>query len=218
MQSQYYIFKVYVLKCPLSNEVRYVGQTVKLLSRRYSYHINDKDRTYKTNWINSLKKQGLLPIIELLEICQSKKMLNEREKYYIKHFKNIGYKLTNTTDGGGGSLGLTPMKGKKHSLETRLKMSIAQKGKVFSEESRQKIRETLTGRHDCAETRLKKSKSRIGLKHSEETKRKMSKSLLGNKRWLGKKHKPETKRKMSKNNRNNGRIKSNALPELPLQW
>ena len=54
--------------------------------------------------------------------------------------------------------------GKKHSEETKRKMSIASKGKMKSEKHKIKI-----------------SLAKIGKKHSEETKRKMSESRKGNK-------------------------------------
>jgi len=92
------------LRCPLSGEIRYVGQTVKTTARRLSEHKCDKRyNTYKVNWLNKLDKLGILDNlkIELLEECDEIQ-LNEKEKYWIEKFKQNGNKLVNLTDGGDG--------------------------------------------------------------------------------------------------------------------
>lgn len=94
------------------------------------------------------------------------------------------------------------MQGKKHSEETKKKMSASAKGLPVSEETKRKISESLKGNCLSEETRRKISiaqQGRIGgmkdKKHSEETKRKMS---LAQK---GRKHSEETKRKISETKR-----------------
>ena len=81
---------------------------------------------------------------------------------------------------------ISPMKGKKMSAESRLKMSLAKKGKPAhnkgipqTEEVKKKISKTLTGFKHSKESRLKMSNSRKGKKQSEETKIKRSKTLMG---------------------------------------
>lgn len=86
--------------------------------------------------------------------------------------------------------GILPMQGKKHSEETRKKMSEKRKGRVgwhkgkkFSAETRKKISESLTGRKRPP--------------FSEEWKRNLSKAHIGaNNHFYGKKHSEETKMKM----------------------
>lgn len=92
--------------------------------------------------------------------------------------------LVNISDGGGGS------KGFRHSEEAKKKISLASKNmarKPISEETKQKIRETLTGRVG----------SNKGFKHSKETKEKLRLINLGkvspNK---GKKMSEESKQKI----------------------
>ena len=65
------------------------------------------------------------------------------------------------------------------------------KGKVHSEEAKQKISESLKGKHYSADTKQKMSESRKGHKVLEETKQKISKSMKG------KHHSEEAKQKMS---------------------
>ena len=98
-----------------------------------------------------------------------------------------------------------PIKGFKHSEETKKKMSKSHKGqtsgmkgKHFSEESRRKMSENyvgMKGKRHSEETKKKISESRVGKQLSEETKRKVSENNgLGMK---GKYHSKETKRKIS---------------------
>ena len=97
--------------------------------------------------------------------------------------------LCNKTDGGGGVLGFVmpeetrrimsekakgrfgvkSMLGRKHSLETKLKMSAAHKGKRKSPEHLANIGKSLKNRkiQHSAETRLKMSQTRIGTKLSD---------------------------------------------------
>ena len=70
--------------------------------------------------------------------------------------------------------------GKRHSEETKNKMSEALKGRQFSEETRKKMSEALKGRHHSEETKNKMSEKAKGRLHSEETKNKISKAKKGN--------------------------------------
>ena len=93
---------IYVLRCPLTKEIRYVGKTNNP-KERYHNHLNralDKG-THKRNWINSLRKKGIRPIFEIIK----KVSIGEWkgwEKYYIKYYKSKGCKLINIMDGGEG--------------------------------------------------------------------------------------------------------------------
>ena len=79
-------------------------------------------------------------------------------------------------------------KGKKHSEETRKKISKSNKGKKFSEEHRKKLSKSATGRILSEEHRKKMSERmkgkpglHLGMKHSEESKKKMSAANTGKK-------------------------------------
>lgn len=100
------ITKIYVLRDPRTNEVRYVGKTVKDLSSRLSAHINAsrKKKTHCGQWIQSLWKIGLRPIAE--EIDQALGDWAEKERFWIAHYRAETAKLTNQCDGGEGVCGI----------------------------------------------------------------------------------------------------------------
>jgi hypothetical protein len=127
--------KIYCLKCPITLEIRYIGRTTQLLKHRLSKHILCLRCTYKDNWIRSLHKKNLMPLIELIEICPNHSECSEREKYYISYYKTIGCRLTNMTKGGEGSDGY------KHTQESIIKITIANK---MTEEKREKLKKAAT--------------------------------------------------------------------------
>ena len=132
---------IYGLRCPLSGEIRYVGQTIKKINRRLAEHRCDKRfNTHKVNWINKLDKLNILDnlAIELLEECEED-LLNEKEQYWIEKLKQDGCKLVNLTNGGIGS-------GKVCSEETRKKISESNKGKKLSEKSKKRISKSHKGK------------------------------------------------------------------------
>ncbi len=93
---------IYALKDPTTNEIRYVGKTNNP-TNRYAGHLSDKNnRLHKTRWINTLKENGLLPVIEILE-CASRDNWKERERYWIKKCRSEGANLTNISIGGEGA-------------------------------------------------------------------------------------------------------------------
>lgn len=91
-------YKIYCLKNPKTDVIRYIGITTqKYLSTRLSQHwwcSNNNHQTYVARWI---RKLGIKPKIELIEIC-NKKNWEEREKYWIKYYDN----LCNIHEGGKG--------------------------------------------------------------------------------------------------------------------
>jgi len=96
--------KIYTLKDPITNEIRYIGKTIKTLEWRLYQHLHNTI-TYKSknaSWIKSLIKKGLKPIIELLDETTDSNW-KYIEIYWISQFKTWGFNLTNMTDGGDGN-------------------------------------------------------------------------------------------------------------------
>lgn len=90
------LYKIYYLKCPINNEVCYIGVSNNPKRRfiehcSYTYEMNKKN-----NWIKSLKEIGLKPILEIVEENSSKEEISKREKEHIKMFT----KLLNAQSGG----------------------------------------------------------------------------------------------------------------------
>ncbi len=73
----------------------------------------------------------------------------------------------------------SPMKGKKHTLEARRKMSIRLKGRTFSEKHKENLSKINKGKTRSSETKEKLRQKRLGIKSSNETKRKLSKKFSG---------------------------------------
>lgn len=91
------------------------------------------------------------------------------------------------------------MHGKRHSEETRKKMSLAQKGRTFSAETIELMRKVRLGKRPSEETRRKMSISHTGLKRTEEFKKNRTGKLNGN---FGRKHTEEERKKMSEAQKN----------------
>lgn len=177
---------VYAHKNPISNEIFYIGIGSEI---KRAYNFNGRNNL----WKKYVKKYGK-PNVEILHDNLKPQIAYAWEIFYIKLFlkKSDGGVLTNLSDGGEHS-----SKGRRHSEETKQKLSKAKLGKrvanvdekgrllrkqratgvIFSEERKKKISE--------------KRKLRVGWTHTEATKVKMSKSALG------KPKKEETKRKLS---------------------
>lgn len=92
--------KIYKLTDPISNKIRYVGQTKKELFLRLAGHIHSvyhkRNRILSdfTDWIENLLKVNKIPTIELIEECDDDKA-NEIEKYYIIKLSKNGEDLLN---------------------------------------------------------------------------------------------------------------------------
>jgi len=105
------LVNIYELRDPRDStkSPRYVGITIKDLDKRLLGHLSSlKSKTYKNNWVKSLLKDGVCPTIHLIEEVIGWDYACKVEQYWIKEFKEQGYILTNSTDGGEGSLGLIP--------------------------------------------------------------------------------------------------------------
>jgi len=130
---------IYALKCPITDEIRYVGKTTNL-NRRYNAHIKrcNQNKYHSANWIRSLIENNLKPILITLEICNDKNW-DEKEKFWIKYYKAL-FDLTNFFEGGqsgGASFGRL---GKKNSPEHIAKSIAGRKGKTWKQKTDQSNR------------------------------------------------------------------------------
>lgn len=190
--------KIYVLKHPDTLEIRYVGKTVRSLSRRLGNHIanakGNKHNKHLSNWILSILNTGKRPIIELIEECDNS-VWEERERYCISQYSN----LINLTEGGDGCVGFIHDQetinklrlinlGRKHTEEFKKAMSKRLKGVPHFKEHSAKIARANTGKKASEETRERLSESHKGIAQSEESKRKRSETI---KAWWAKRKSSE---------------------------
>ena len=179
----------------------YIGQSNNIERRFKAYYkLRCKGQVilYRSFLKHGVEKHKFEIICECIEL-----ELNDKERYYqdvysVLNGKGLNCKLTKSSDRSG-----------KFSEETKLKISVANKGKKRTLEQKEKIKLVNIGRKATKETKLKMSKSRIGFKFSEETKLKMSttaKKRIFTKEEIkristvniGRKASEETKLKMSK--------------------
>jgi hypothetical protein len=154
---------IYLLKDPETQEVRYIGKTKVSLEKRLHEHSRERITTYKGRWVESLKNKGLKPLIECVERCTDDNW-QEREMFWIQHYKDLGARLTNGNEGGLGCHQVSDetraklsFAAKNISDETRIKRSNSNKGKTLSPETRAKIGAASKGRFYTLETRAKMS-------------------------------------------------------------
>jgi len=93
---------IYTLTDPRTNQVRYVGKANNV-SQRYKAHLNKarKHQIHKWNWIQQLKREGLKPIIDVIDVVPIDDWIYW-ERYWISQMKQWGFNLVNYTNGGDG--------------------------------------------------------------------------------------------------------------------
>lgn len=94
---------IYALANPDTGEIRYVGKTIKSISKRKAQHIYSSrhgEAGHKAKWIRALLADGKLPEVVLLEEVSDSEW-EEKERHWIRHYNESG-RLTNHQLGGGG--------------------------------------------------------------------------------------------------------------------
>jgi group I intron endonuclease len=201
---------IYGIHCK-SNDKWYIGESININQRMMQHKANLRSNYHDNNYLQSAwnkygEEEFEFIILEAHDIAD-KTYLFERESYWMGR---CGYPSPNSCFNlkEAGIYSPYPIKlkqkiseslkgkksntlGKKHSEESKRKMSEAKKGTKLSDETkhkisnikrgqpvspecREKISNTLKGHSVCNETRQKLSKSHKGKKHTEETKLKMS--------------------------------------------
>lgn len=204
------IFYAYIYRDPRkNNEPFYVGKGTG--ARAYS-HLKRSDSGFVANRIRKMLREGVDPIIEITTaIDEEHAFFLEKCLISVLGRYDLGLgPLLNLTDGGEGASGYIA------SPETRLRKSIAHKGKPLSAKNRLGIGLALRGKPKNPEAvaKMRKTKklhghteaqkaanlipragfSMIGRTHSEESKLKMSIAKRGVKRQP---RSAETKAKIS---------------------
>ena len=192
----------------LINQKKYIGQTTHSLDARIRGHKAEAfSKKSKIHIHNALRKYGMENFVWTI-ICHAsdQESLNRAEMYYIKYYRTMEIGYNHKEGGAHGKLSkqtklkisiankgkLSWMKGRFHSKETKDKIKEAREHQIFTKETRQKMSDNKKGIPwpKSEEVRKKLSESKIGIPLTEETKSKMSESRIG------KKHSEITKGKM----------------------
>ncbi len=205
---------IYGLFDPRNYSLRYIGKSDNpdLRLKQHIFFATNNAETYKDNWIRSLLSEGLEPSCEILEEV-SLDVWQDAEQAWIADCKRFGLNLVNGTNGGDGFAG-------GMSSEVKAKLSESHLGKKFSDQHRQRMKESWDRRKaqygesgstkdalDKANAKKRKwreenkeafdklNEAKRGKPRSEETKEKLRQANLG------KKISEETRQKMSIANR-----------------
>ncbi len=94
------VCEIYALKDPENGEIRYIGKANDSEKRLRSHLRDAKRRTTPVYcWIQKLAKDGKIPKLEVLLICQ-KEAWPEYERILIAEYRAGGFRLLNVADGG----------------------------------------------------------------------------------------------------------------------
>lgn len=82
-------YKIYGLKDPTDNTIKYIGLTKNVISR-YKQHFYEDFSNNKSRWIQDLKSNNLRPELIILEtfITDDRNFALNKEKHYIKLYKD----------------------------------------------------------------------------------------------------------------------------------
>lgn len=190
---------------------KYIGSAVDI-GKRFTSHLNllKKGNHHSPHLQRAWDKYGEDSFVfGIIEIVSDKNLLIEREQYWIDlyqvHSDKNGYNISPTA---GSILGTVMSK------ETRKKMSIARKGRKFTEEHKAKISAAHKGKKKDPEAVRKMRETQTGKKLSEEHKAKIRASCKGINTY---KRTEETKTKISllKRGINNNKTKLTEI-DIPV--
>lgn len=163
--------------------IRYVGQTVQSPYVRLAAHCSQAKNPARRKlpsscWIGKMLDEGVRPIVVMLAYVHPDEQiekLHEAEIFWIDHLRSRGFSLLNIAPGGEGRRGPVSDEGKRN-------MSIAGKGRVFTEAHRAAMSAAGKGRKHPPRTpewRAAHSAKMMGHACSEETRAKMSAAQKG---------------------------------------
>ena len=185
----------YVLFCPVTGEIRYVGKSDRHLDKRVKEHLSEakrKDLGRRGEWLRELIAQDLEPLIEhdvdIPDDVPWQKIERDRIAYYL----SIGCDLVNGTAGGEGlhkpTEAVRASMRKPHILSpvglalqqaNALRMAAANLGSKRSPESRALMSAKATGRKASPETKAKMRAAKIGHKQTSQWNARISAAHMG---------------------------------------
>lgn len=148
----------------------YIGITSKTPSERLKGHLKLKDKYLISKAIKKYGKETII-LTTIGEYPDWASLCKAEQDAIKSHNTKIPYGY-NCTDGGEGAFGLSFSEGAK------LKMSKSRKGKLVSDNTKEKLSKALKNRKFTDDWCKKISEAKKGKSVSEETKKKMSESQL----------------------------------------
>ncbi len=170
------------------NFKKYIGRAINIYGRKRSHFFALKNNIHHGNHFQrAWNKYGENAFIfYIIEIC-SIEDLNDREKFWISHFKTFGYNGDfgyNETSGGDSNYIV--------SQETKEKLRNAHLGHTLSLQHRENISKGNMGNHMSNET-----KTKISASHKKIYENNPDKNNGSNNSFYGKSHTKESKSKIS---------------------
>jgi group I intron endonuclease len=158
----------------------YVGSASNIKTRymthRRDLQVSRHDNARLQNYYNKYGAESLTFFV--LELCQKEDLL-EREQHYIDTLEPF-FNISKTAS---GNFGFKFWLGKKHSPETKLKISLSNR-ETYAKKPKKEKPKKLTYEENI---------ERISnINKSPEGRKRCSELHKGNTYWLGRKHKPET--------------------------
>lgn len=174
MEHTYYLYEV---KNTMDNTI-YIGKTNNI-KRRWRTHRNNSENILLNR---AIKKYGYEHFsFRVIKSFYSEEECYNQEKILIEQLRNSGENLYNIAEGGKGIFSGTNhyLYGKHHSDESKRKMSESHKGKILTQEHKNKISQSCKGNFHTEEIKNKISNSKIGKKLTQEHKNKIGISSKG---------------------------------------
>lgn len=175
---------IYGLRCKTTDKW-YIGQSINILYRWSQY--KNLECKGQIKLYNALVKYGYEDFEKtIIEVCEVDSILTEKENNWMRFYNSIknGYNIREA-----GSKG-------KHSEETKIKMSISQKGRIVPDDRRAKISATLRGRKWTEEQRNNITLAKRNMSVEDKLQASYSQSMAQKGRTLSK----ETRLKISQSN------------------
>lgn len=228
------ICTIYVIKNKINSKI-YVGQTWQLPHKRFNAHLCPTNKSCP-KLFNALNKYGRSVFyLEMLAFCEEQIIADKLEAFFIIKFNSLkcGY---NSKEGGRGGKHSeatkkklsNALRGRKLTNEHKIKIGIANAGKIRSDFTKRKLSKINTGKKLSTahkkniSAKLIGNQRRKGIPNSDQTRSKISQHLIGNNNRLGILHTDETKQLLSSissgENNKNAKLTYENVKQIRIEY
>lgn len=135
---------IYGLVDPRTQQLRYIGKTVRQPVRRLATHLwqarKSKRKRHVLAWFSALEAEGLTPEIVEIEVVAPFGDWEEAEQFWIAYFRFVGADLCNLTIGGEGAPGAVISEARREKLRARCGVLSPMFGKPMPRATREALR------------------------------------------------------------------------------